>query len=229
MALQIQGERQKAEEVIGGTRHPARQVPSRPPFIFVHFPTNWDFDPATGGFVPGVRTVGIVAGAGGVRSNGDASTKLGYLRRKGAIVIDPTDTRLGDYRLYGTKIKNDRGRDVNMSIFERYERVGNRSFHDHDINEFRKFQSVLVDTGVIPAMHDRVKSLEIDKARAAAAKMEELYGSSPTEPVARERVLKTSAMLLAMEQGIPLDDARKRITEPTPSVAPTLSKGKSRK
>ena len=170
MALQIQGERQKAEEVIGGTRHPARQVPSRPPFVFVHFPTNWDFDPATGGFVPGVRTVGIVAGAGGVRSNGDASTKLGYLRRKGAIVIDPTDTRLGDYRLYGTKIKNDRGRDVNMSIFERYERVGNRSFHDHDINEFRKFQSVLVDTGVIPAMHDRVKSLEIDKARAAAAK-----------------------------------------------------------
>ena len=214
MALRIQGERQKAEEVVGGTNLPAKQVPSRPKFIFLHYPTSWDFDSETGEYVPQIRTIGIVPGGGGVRSNGDASAKIGYLQRKGGIVLDPTDKRLGEYGMYGTKVTNDRGRVVHMSIFERYERVGNKAFHDHNLPEFRKFQRLLIKNGVVPEMHPRVKQMEIDKVAAGVNKLIEDYGITPEGSKELERVTRARSMLLAMEEEIPVAEARERIESP---------------
>ena len=216
MALRIQGERQKAEEIVGGSRLPAKQVPSRPKFLFLHYPTSWDFDPELGEYVPQIRTIGIVPGGGGVRSNGDASAKIGYLQRKGGIILDPADKRLGEYGMYGTKVLNDRGREVHMSIFERYERIGNKAFHEHNKPEFRKFQRLLVDSGVVPAMHPRVKQMEIDKVSRGVNKLIEDYGISPEDSKAMERVTRARALLLAMEECIPEPEARERLTGKKP-------------
>ncbi len=70
-----------------------------PRFVYVHYPTNWEFD-LVEGFVPRLSKIVAKPGVNGVGENLSLTGTLAHLSAKGATYIDPKDIRLEDYQDY---------------------------------------------------------------------------------------------------------------------------------
>lgn len=217
MPLKIQGQRlDPTRDQADAKELPRKKAPGRPNFWAGHLPKRWDFDDTIGRFVPSLSTIVFSAGVQGCRArkpgpNGeerlDTAGVLQHFRDKGGVAIDPADPRLGPYRGYQQRVKNDAGAEINFSIFESYDVIGNDVWWDHNADEYRKFQQQLLDEGVIPPIHPRVKQHRIGMQERDVRELQKRYGNMPSHEGLASELEYAIGRLRAMREEIPTADA----------------------
>lgn len=193
-----------------------RKAPGRPNFWLGHLPKRWDFDDAIGKFVPSLSTIVFSAGVQGCRArrpgpNGeerlDTAAVLDHFRAKGGVAIDPADPRLGPYRGYQQRVHNDGGGEVNFSIFESYDVIGDDIWWAHNAEEYRSFQALLLKEGVIPPIHPRVRERRIEMQEHDVGELRKRFGNAPSHEGLATELEYATARLRAMREEIPTADA----------------------
>jgi|APGre2960657404_1045060.scaffolds.fasta_scaffold50816_2 hypothetical protein len=172
---------------------------ARPRWFYSHFPTGWEFvEGADGGFLPILDEQISTAGVNGVRAvldrNGrpigvdDAPLRTG-LARKGAVILEPTDHRLGPWKNYVRAYPCVGGGKAWVFAVERtpgkvegvtYTILGNGAAVAHDAAAlFREFRRWLVDNGIIPQIPQPVYVQLMEVERTALERTINAATSNP--------------------------------------------------
>lgn len=143
------------------------------PFIYKHFPSNWEFGYTTvkAGkkeknvpvYYPSVDMERIVPGVNGVHQIqgelGDNSARLGKLQQQGYIILDP---ERHDYmRVYPAKY----GGSKHSPKWESYKILAGQVISSFDRKAWNQWRLQLIVDGVIQIPHDHFLELHIMQAR----------------------------------------------------------------
>lgn len=217
MTIRIQGKRLDPSTDSPESRPlPRRSAPARVPFMLGHLPRRWDWDDELGRFLPQISTVGFAPGVQGTRAlrkgpdgreQMDTSACRDHFARKGGILIDPADRRLGEFRAYQQQTQNDGGADVNYSIFESYDLIGDQVWWEHAGDDFRRFRVLLLDEQIVPDIHRRVRDRMIEGQEFIVQNTQRRYGAAPAHGGLRTELEMAQGRLRAMRDGIPTADA----------------------
>ena len=192
---------------------PASEV--RPRWFYSHFPTGWEFVDGMG-FLPILDEQISTSGVNGVRAihdrNGrflgvdDAPLRTG-LQRKGAIILEPSDHRLGPWKNYVRAYPCVGGGKAWVFAVERttgkvegvtYTILANGAAVAHDaIDLFREFRAWLVSNGVIPQIPQPVYAQLMEIEQTA---LNREINAATTNPHLSERVEKRQERIARMEK-----------------------------
>lgn len=170
---------------------------ARPRWFYSHFPTGWEFVDGSG-FLPILDEQISTAGVNGVRAildrNGraigvdDMPLRTG-LQRKGAIILEPADHRLGPWRNYVRAYPCVGGGKAWVFSVERtpgktegvtYTILANGAAVAHDAGDLlREFRRWLVDQGIIPQIPQPVYAQLMEVERTA---LERAINAATTNP-----------------------------------------------
>ena len=144
------------------------------PFYYVHIPKNWDFamievkDKKTKKkevpiFLPSIEMERVVPGVNGVHQIkgelGDGSSRLGKLRSKGYVILDPQDH---DYmRVYPAKY----GGKKHSPRWQTYQSLAGEIITNFDRLGFNLWKIELILNGDIDLPHDHFLQLQIQKEK----------------------------------------------------------------
>jgi len=208
---------------------PRKMAPGRPRFVLGHLPQRWDFDDATGQFLPSLSTLCFSPGVQGARAlrdgpdgrpRMDTSAVKNHFNAKDGVIINPGDKRLGEYGAYQQTAENDAGAIINCSIFESWDVIGQEVWWEHNTDEYRKFRQLLISEGVIEQINPRIRQKKIDLQTRDIHELQRRYGASPSHEGLRSELGHAVARLRAMQDGIPLADADALIRAEGRQVAP---------
>jgi len=239
MPLKIQGQRLQASDATDATALPRRQAPGRDPFEIGHLPKRWDFDDTVGAFLPSLSTITFSAGVQGAKARRagpdgrprlDVSAVRDHFRSKGGVLIDPSDPRLGDFRNYQQRVQNDAGAEINFSIFESFDVIGQDVWWDHNSTEMRRFKLLLIESGLIGKIHPRVRQHRIEMQERDVKELQKRFGNSPSHDGLRTELEHAIGRLRAMVDGVPVLQAlvtikAERSNEQDDAPTPIAAKG----
>jgi len=215
--LKIQGQRLDPTTDSPDARPlPRRKAPHRAPFLLGHLPKRWDWDDDLGRFLPQLTTLTFMSGVQGTiagRAGPDGRPRMNtaasraHFTGKGGTLIDPSDSRLGKYRGYQQRVENDAGADVNYTIFESYDLIGDDVWWDHNAEEYREFCLLLLDTEILTAIHPRVRQRRMEIQWRAVEDLRKRFGRNPAHDGLKTQLEVAEATHRAMRDKIPTADA----------------------
>ena len=125
-------------------------------FIFVHYPTAWEFDDVRG-FLPTLSQIVAKPGANGVTQDGRMNKALAGSIEKGGNPIQPEDARLGPWRKHVASYPTATGRKHWCFFTMRYDILpGGRVMLRANPESFADFRMYLRDHGVVAPMEESV-------------------------------------------------------------------------
>ena len=224
ISIALQGEAVTPQATGAVSRLPAkdRSVRSRrAPMLYSWLAEAWEFDEASGEWLPQIRDQKVIGGVAGVPAQKKGRPLVDHSLRhiyamKGGGVLDPVrDPRVRQWvEAAGVKPASlmqqhtdSAGNTIYVSIFESFSVHGQRvrwSFNREAYNDFRRH---LVAQEVVTPIHPAVKRDLIARERKSLESTISKLGAAPADEGLRERVLKQKARLRAMEQGVPVSDA----------------------
>ena len=190
---------------------PAAAFPASPPFVYFHYPHRWEFVAETGEWLPELRKMVHDPGVNGVRNDGNADLAVAARSRRGAIHIDPRDTRLGEFGNYCVAHLNHKGGRHHVDKWVMIERIGRRGYTTpgtEGAGGYRKFQRHLVACGIIPPMRDAVRAELIQTKRDRLGQTLARLGQRPGDVALAERVKDMRSFIEAAETGRPVSEVR---------------------
>ena len=215
MGVRIQGKRLSAPEAADSTPLPRKQAPARPEWRFGFKPGSWDFQDATGDWLPQLAEVAYVPGVNGVRAlrpgaDGRERVDAGPLhelwRRKGGFLIDPWDERLAEWKGYIQSVENDARQMVHFSVFESFVRVGNQVRWKSDQVEYSRFRRHMIEVGMIAPCDPEVKARAIEIQEDAVGGLRRRLGAAPAHSGIAMELRYAEARLQAMREERPVAD-----------------------
>ena len=243
MGIKIQGKRLTSPDLGTSRAVPRQGARATHEFRFGVLPSKWDFYPDTGEFLPSVQHVQLTPGVNGVialresaegRLRVDASALEGLWRRKGGVLIDPSDVRLGEWKDYIQTIENDAGHLHHCSIFESLEVVGRQVFHESDQVEFRRFKRHLIASGLVAPIHPQIKRVKMEAQKTAIDSLRKRFGANPAHEGLRQELAYEQAKLRAMAEERPIAEMLGEVQplrgvepiEESPAPAPETPRGR---
>lgn len=103
MAVEIRpkGETYRPAESVAETKLPPEF--RNHPFIFVHYPTAWEWDAESKRFLPSLSQIVLRPGVNGVGDDLSPRRAIGGSVAKGGVVVRPEDSRLGEWQNFVTR------------------------------------------------------------------------------------------------------------------------------
>lgn len=205
---------------------PRDKNPGRSPFVFVFYPGNWTFDDATGEFLPELREQQISPGVGGTDKAGNPRLLYASLVARGCIILDPQDSLidLGPHGDYLKMLRNDGGVAVHHTKFERVELIGDAAYWEEGGTRYDEFRRYVRDNVVKRTIPDPIKRRMVDRESERLERRKGRLNQRPNDLALRADIETRHARLVAMQRGIPLDEARQTVAE---AAAPTPPKRRS--
>lgn len=191
--------------------HDAPRVPpirNRFNFFFTAHPWKWEYSPedkAAGhsGWLPKLGRLNLIPGVGGVGPHGEVDLAIVAAQRRGNVVIMPSDTRLGPYRMY-TQTFPTRGKTtVYGSIFDSVSVIGNRASWKFDDAAYREFRRHLITSGIVPDITEDVIEALVDDARSRLEQHRGRLIANPNNPALALRIEAAEERIRLMEGGDP--------------------------
>ena len=169
-----------------------------PRFVYVHYPTNWEFD-LVEGFVPRLSKIVAKPGVNGVGENLSLTGTLAHLSAKGATYIDPKDIRLEDYQDYVRYYECDGGAKWYVDFCDEATVLPNGEllWNTTEVGpSFRAFQAKIRDSGMIEEMHYEVYQKFLARERR---RNDSLLGRAERNPHLLKRAERSQQRMEAME------------------------------
>ena len=184
-------------------RHDAVKVPARvkrePPFLFTFHPFRWQF--TDGEWTPILGKLRIDPGVNGVSDTGGTDLAVAGFMRRGWLVIQPSDERLGEFKNYSQRLPHARGGSSHMDVFITCEIEAGRLFITEGGAEYKRFLRHLVTSGIVPAISDNIKALKLAEQRSAVERLEGRLAVNPSNQVAAGKLTVARKRLEAMQAG----------------------------
>lgn len=169
-----------------------------PRFVYVHYPTNWEFD-VKEGFIPRLSKIVAKPGVNGVGENMSLTLTLANLASKGATYIDPKDVRLGEFQDYVRYYEADGGARWYVDFCDEATVLPNGEllWNTSEVGAiFRKFQAQIRDTGIIEDLHYEVYQKFLSRERR---RNDSLLGRAERNPHLMKKAERSQIRLDAME------------------------------
>ena len=191
------------ERVTRAERHDALKLPARykknKPFLYMSHPLCFEFDEATGDWLPQLSKMYLDPGVCGVADNGDISLAVAGATQRGWQIVQPSDGRLGEFVNYSQKLPHSAGGFSYEPIFKNIDIEAGKVFTTPRTEDFKAFRKHLVKSGVVPACTDNIKKLKTREQRALCERLEGRQANSPNNAALARRAAKAQALLAAME------------------------------
>lgn len=170
---------------------------SRVSFDLTYHPRRWKWHPEHG-FYPVLGRLWHQRGLEGVTDKGDTTPARVRLQRRGWIVIENGDSRLGEDADYLRRHKSQRGGWQHVTKWE-HPRVSAGEVKWHKDQEgYHGFLKKLVEAGVVPGLDPDQKTTIVRKQADRVRKLEQDLFASPLNEMLRVRMEREKRTLAAM-------------------------------
>lgn len=170
-----------------------------PRFIYAHFPSNWEYDDEYG-FLPRLSLVVAKPGVNGVGTDGKLHRALSMITERGATVIDPKDSRLGEFTDYVRYYETDTGQKHYCDFCDEATVLPNGSVlwnASEAEGEFKRFRAAIRESGILEPLHSEVfEGLKQREFRRA----DSLHGRAERNPHLLKRAKHAELRLEAMDE-----------------------------
>jgi len=192
---QVLGKRVTQAERLDAVKIP-RRVKKQTRFLYKHHPMRFMF--VGGEWLPQLSKLRIDPGVGGVVTGGGIDLAVAGNMRQGWQVIQPSDSRLGEYQDYMVALPHAAGGSTYVDPFQKVTVEAGRMFVEEGGDNYFAFLRHLIESGVVAPISANVKKIKLHDIEKKVERLQGAVSVNPANQIAAGRLRQAEELLSAM-------------------------------